>query len=154
MRQGPGTLLECAHVPAQTVSPEWEIGPIFKDSWQPATLLAPSLVFSQRAMRLKAALLLGPTQAIESQQPQEPENNKTLPAAPEFLSILSILSIPFCITMGVSVPTALEEMGLKESRNLSSQLPQSGVIYFTAQHSPFPADRTSIIFLISRDTVP
>lgn len=121
---------------------------------QPTTLLALNLVFFQWAVKLKAALLLGPTQAIESQQPQEPENNKTIPARPHAPEFLSILSIPFCINMGVSVPTALEEMGLKESRNLSSQLLQSGVIYFTAQHSPFPADRTSVFFLISRDTVP
>lgn len=70
---------------------------------------------------------LSPTQAIVSQQPQEPKNNKTLSLPGITQAGVSVHSvIPFYITTGASVPTALEEMGLKKSRNQSSQLPQSG----------------------------
>lgn len=89
-------------------------------------LLAPSLAPSQEGSEAEGCPLFCPIQDIVSQNPQQLKNNKTM-SLPGFIELLSILVTPSYIITGDSTPNVSEEMGLKRSRNLSSQLPQMGL---------------------------
>lgn len=88
-----------------------------------ANMLAPSLAPSQEGSEAEGCPLFCPIQAIVSQNPQQLKNNNNVPAGPHRVTVHS--GHPILHHHRVSTPNVSEEMGLKRSRNLSSQLPQT-----------------------------